>query len=75
MYSTNRKHGVATNFSNTLGYLIMPKLSNTERGECEGILKESQLLAALKTTKQNKSLGEWWIAIRILQSILERHKN
>jgi hypothetical protein len=58
LYRRNRKPGEPKpNFSNTLGHLHIPKLSDIEGEECEDILTESELLAALKTTTQNKSPG------------------
>ena len=54
LYTTNRIQGEPEpDFNNILGDLYIIKLSDTEKGECEGILKESELLASLKTTQKS----------------------
>ena len=40
-----------------MGHLNIPKISSIEREECEGMLKESQILAALKSRKEKKRPG------------------
>ena len=58
LYCTNRKYEAQKpDFRKILGNLNVTKLNETEKVECEGILTESELLKALKSTKQNKSPG------------------
>ena len=59
LYTTNRIQGEPKpDFNNILGDLNIIKLSDTEKGECEGILKESELLASLKTTQKKQKSRE-----------------
>ena len=58
LYSTNRQPGsILSDFDNSLGELNITKLTVDECNESEGLLTDSEILEALKTTKNNKSPG------------------
>ena len=55
-YSTNRQPGsILPDFDNSLGELKITKLTVDECNESEGLLTDSEILEALKTTTNNKS--------------------